>query len=80
VTLDYIPADDPMPIDTMSPQDIDFDEVYLVVGDEWTPFKMGAQEGSPASSPFLNEGNEDSGVIPAADDKDASDTGQKQSG
>lgn len=56
-TLAYIGKDAPMPIDTMEPLEVNFNEIYLVSGNEWTPFWMGAK----GDAPFLNEGNSDSG-------------------
>jgi len=40
MTLAYIPADDPMPLDTVEPMELNFSKVYLVDGDEWMPVNL----------------------------------------
>jgi len=41
MTIAYIPKDDPMPLDTIEPLEINFNEAYLVVGGQWIEFQLG---------------------------------------
>lgn len=43
MTLAYIPKDDPMPLDTIEPLEMNFSEVYLAVGDQWIGFLLGEE-------------------------------------
>jgi len=40
MTLAYIPKDDKMPVDTVEQLEMNFSDVYLVVGSEWKKFEL----------------------------------------
>lgn len=43
MTIAYIGKDEPMPVETIEPVEVNFSEVYFVSGDEWRAFRMGAE-------------------------------------
>lgn len=43
ITLDYIDADAPLPIESVPPLPLHFDAVWLCVGDERMPFRLGSE-------------------------------------
>ena len=50
ITLTYIDADKPMPINTVEPLSLDFDTLCLAIGDQRTYFKLGSDDSTPESS------------------------------
>lgn len=40
MTIAYIPKDDPMPMDTIEPLEMNFDSACLVVGNQWIAFQL----------------------------------------
>ena len=50
ITLTYIDADKPMPINTVEPLSLDFDTLCLAIGDQRTYFKLGSDDLTPESS------------------------------
>lgn len=50
LTLDYIDADAPMPIETVPPLPLRFDTAWLCVGDQRVPFPLGAESDTLALS------------------------------
>jgi 2'-5' RNA ligase len=44
ITLDYVDADDPMPVDEVPDVALTFDQLWLAVGDERTSFKIGDEQ------------------------------------
>lgn len=68
ITLAYIDQDAPMPIEDVPPLELTFDTVWLCVGDERIPFKLGGDSYNPSKEPHGQTQQETNSQGDASDD------------